>query len=258
MTEPEVVDVDAIDVAPPAPEPAPPTSAVALAAPRERRSEVIRPLDPQQLVESFQAYQSLLHQLLDDGDWQGTGKDRFAKKSAWRKIATAFDLDVDIVTERVDYDEAGTPLRAKVKAVAVAPSGRRMEGDGTCTLSEFTGKRRSDPKLESNMCGTATTRAKNRAISDLVGMGAVSAEEVDGGGGDYGRPPYGDPLPQDQRQRIGQAVLALLSLADTEPPDVQAVVGKIIESAGGYFPLVVGKAVLVLEAALKERQAREE
>jgi hypothetical protein len=32
------------------------------------------------------------------------------------------------------------------------------------------------------LCATATTRAMNRAISGLVGMGEVSAEEVDAGG----------------------------------------------------------------------------
>jgi hypothetical protein len=146
---------------------------------RERRSEVIRPLDADQLVESFHEYQALLPRILADSDYQAAeaGK-KFVKKSGWRKIATAFDLDVQIVAEEVDRDDNGRILRAKTTARATSPSGRIMEGDGYCTLDEFTGRRASNPKLENDLRGTAATRAKNRAISDLVGMGDVSAEEA--------------------------------------------------------------------------------
>jgi hypothetical protein len=159
-------------------EPAPPAPSMELAR-RERRSEVIRPLDADQLVESFKEYQGLLPRILDASDYQAAeaGK-KFVKKSGWRKIATAFDLDVQIVTEEVERDDDGRILRAKTTARATAPSGRVMDGDGYCTINEFTGRRASNPKLENDLRGTAATRAKNRAISDLVGMGDVSAEEA--------------------------------------------------------------------------------
>src|SRR5436309_12730725 len=76
---------------------------------RARRSEVLHPLDRQQLVASFREYQELCRELLDDSDyqeytqrakvdgqWQDVRK-RFKKKSAWRKLAAAFDLDVHVV-----------------------------------------------------------------------------------------------------------------------------------------------------------------
>ena len=82
---------------------------------RERRSEVLHPLDRQQLVASFREYQELCKELLDDSDYQAytqrekdangswqTVEKRFKKKSAWRKLATAFDLDVQIVDSKVD------------------------------------------------------------------------------------------------------------------------------------------------------------
>jgi hypothetical protein len=157
---------------------------------RERRSEVIRPLNADELVESFAQYQELLPKLLDDSDYQAAGKDkktgkirRFVKKSGWRKIATAFDLDVQIIRSTVERDDTGQPCRAEVWARAIAPSGRSMDGDGYCSVDEerFTyanGKQ----KLENDLRATATTRAMNRAISGLVGMGEVSAEEMSGGG----------------------------------------------------------------------------
>jgi hypothetical protein len=146
---------------------------------RERRSEVIRPLDADQLVDSFKEYQGLLPRILDASDYQAAeaGK-KFVKKSGWRKIATAFDLDVQILAEEVERDDAGRILRAKTTARATAPSGRAMDGDGYCTVDEFTGRRANNPKMENDLRGTAATRAKNRAISDLVGMGDVSAEEA--------------------------------------------------------------------------------
>jgi hypothetical protein len=126
----------------------------------------------------MEEYQQLLRELLKPSDWEGPAKDRFVKKSGWRKIATAFDLDVIRVESGVERDDQGVPLRAWATYRAIAPSGRQMDGDGYCTIDEFTGKRRNNPKLENDMRGTATTRAKNRAIADLVGMGDVSAEET--------------------------------------------------------------------------------
>jgi hypothetical protein len=208
---------------------------------RERRSEVIRPLDTDQLVESFKAYQDLLPRLLDETDWQGTGTDAFVKKSGLRKIATAFDLDVFIVNQHVERDEDGNPLRAECIARAVAPSGRSMDGDGGCTLSEFTGRRRSDPKLENTMRGTATTRAKNRAIADLVGMGAVSAEEVAAVGQDAGAP-YGPEADENTAKQAGPALTQLLGDAQA----AKAAWGDVKRACGGYMPQAVAMAIRVL------------
>lgn len=214
---------------------------------RERRSEVIRPLDPDQLIDSFHAYQDLLPKLLDASDYQGTGSDAFVKKSGWRKIATAFDLDVQVVRWHVERDDDGTPLRVEVLARAVAPSGRSMDGDGYCTLSEFTGKRRNDPKLENTMRGTATTRAKNRAISDLVGMGEVSAEEVSGGGHDEPQGPPHGPAADDGL--MADASTALLALLAGNADAARGCWGAIKTACGGYMPVAAAVALTTAGAA---------
>ena len=157
---------------------------------RERRSEVIRSLPREDVVASFREYQSLCSDLLDKSDWQGIpgGNNSFVKKSGWRKIATAFDLDVQIIKSSVDRAPDGTPLRAEVIARAIAPSGRYMDGDGYCAADEKRFREaKGRQKLENDLRATATTRAKNRAIADLVGMGDVSAEEVSAGG-------YAEPI----------------------------------------------------------------
>lgn len=156
-----------------------PTTQIVQAAPALPTREVLRPLDGAAVVEGMKAYQALLPELLDSSDYQGTGDDAFVKKSGWRKIARAFNLTVTIVATTVERDADGSPLRAECIARATAPNGQSQDADGYCAITEFTGKRASDPKLENTLRATATTRAKNRAIADLVGMGEVSAEEME-------------------------------------------------------------------------------
>lgn len=248
----QIIDADVIpdehDTPQPEPVAAPMSTAVVR---RERRSEVIRPLNTADVVASMEEYQKLLPQLLADSDYQDAGRGkRFVKKSGWRKIATAFDLDVQIIRSTVDRDEQGQPLRAEVWARAIAPSGRSMDGDGYCSLDEerFSGPRGNKSKLENDLRATATTRAMNRAISGLVGMGDVSAEEVDGkpdAGPAFGPAYQGDP------QRVGDAIAALVGY-----PNVAAVVDPILKAAG-YMPQVVADALLTAAAAKGEPVAPE-
>ena len=180
-----------------------PEPGVALERQTGRRREIARPFAAGELVENMHAYQQLCNQLLTDGDYQEfsqrervgdrwqTVKKRFKKKSAWRKLALAFDLDVELLEVVVDRDQDGKPVRARATARAVTPSGRRQDGDGYCSIDESRFQH-DDPvkqlqrreRAENDLPATASTRAKNRAISDLLGTGEVSAEEMTGGGPD--------------------------------------------------------------------------
>ena len=97
----------------------------------------------------------------------------FPKKSAWRKLARFYNVSSEIVEkERVDREEGSWVWHYTVKAVA--PNGQSQMGIGNCDSKEVNNDRRREHDTES----TAHTRAKNRAISDLIGFGQVSAEEV--------------------------------------------------------------------------------
>lgn len=203
---------------------------------RERRSEVIRPLDAGQLVESFQLYQQLLPRLLVDSDYQAADGKRFVKKSGWRKIATAFDLDVVRVDDGVERDESGSPIRAWAVYRAIAPSGRSMDGDGYCSIDESRfNSSRGRQKLENDLRATATTRAMNRAISGLVGMGEVSAEEVSAGADPQATP----PVPRAEGKALTNAANAVALMLkphidDDDERQAQAlfVLGEIERDAG--------------------------
>jgi hypothetical protein len=134
------------------------------------------------------------------------------------------------VSRSIDRAPDGSPLSAETVIRAVAPNGQYGDGDGYCSISEFTGKRGNDPKLENSMRATATTRAKNRAIADLVGMGEVSAEEVTGGGNapQEAGPPHG---PRMTRRRSSRPTRSSRSLATVVAPNRRT--GQIKKEAEG-------------------------
>lgn len=231
---------------------------------RERRSEVLRPLDSTAVLESFNDYQKLLQQLLTSDDWQGSPNNNgsFVKKKGWRKIATAFDLDVQMIRSDVERDEHGKPLRAEVWARAVAPSGRSMDGDGYCSSDEPRFASQSGrQKLENDLRATATTRAMNRAISGLVGMGAVSAEETDGTtpGAQASGPKFGPAANAKVVEQTEAAIAYVLTVADPDVDylEIEGIVRKISTSTAKempdmYLPYIACRAIGLLAGRVKE------
>jgi hypothetical protein len=256
---PEVIEeADVVDVVEITPAPVQDAPSVQLVR-RERRSEVLRPLDPGALLESFQTYQQLLQRLLTPEDWQGrpNADGSFVKKRGWRKIATAFDLDVQIIRSTVERDDEGKPVRAEVWARAIAPSGRAMDGDGYCDSSESRFQKASGrQKLENDLRATATTRAKNRAIADLVGLGAVSAEEVDSSAPGAGEA-YGAVAQEALIKQAATAIGFLCGCSENDPP-VKSVFGKVSRDAQGYLPFVALRAIgHAAGEALEAKKARD-
>ena len=242
-----------------APEQEPSTQALALAARPPAEREVLMPLDPEQVVEGMRQYQQLLRDLLEPSDWQTEDKNGnplerpFLKKSGWRKIARAFNLSFERVHSRVERDEDGTPVRAEVWIRAVAPNGQYGDGDGYCSAEE--GRFRSwrgRQKLENDLRATATTRAKNRAIADLVGMGEVSAEEIAPAGeeDEHAQALAAGGPASDELARVAFAALA--QLLGRGEPDRQAArrVGERITADHGYLPVAVGRALCYAATAL--------
>jgi hypothetical protein len=218
--------------------------------------EVLMPLDPDQVVDGMEKYQQLLPRLLVESDYQEAerGK-RFVKKSGWRKIARAFNLSVTVVSMRVERDATGAAVRAECVARAAAPNGQVSDGDGYCSIDERRfeefrehreGRKAKSMKIENDLRTTATTRAKNRAISDLVGMGEVSAEEVDGGGGAAAGPPFGPEVNDETRSAASKALTYLLG------PEAEGIWGQIKGVAGGYMPQLVASSIVAVARAKRE------
>jgi hypothetical protein len=216
------------------------------------------PLDPERVVEGMRQYQRLLRDLLEPSDWQTEDKNAnqlerpFLKKSGWRKIARAFNLSFERVHARVERDEDGTAVRAEVWIRAVAPNGQFGDGDGYSSADEGRFQsRRGRQKLENDLRTTATTRAKNRATADLVGMGEVSAEEIEPAGeeDDRARALAAGVPASTELARVAFAALArLLGEGDPDPGAARRV-GERIVADHGYLPVAVGRALCYAGAA---------
>lgn len=145
-----------------------------------------------QAASNFMAnYQELVDALLDENDYQQIGDKNAKKKSAWRKLATAFNISDEPVSKEIIRDECHRIISAHYEVKAILPNGRTAYGVGSCSIwDKITKKDLKEPtpfelrkrftNAEHDIIGTAHTRAKSRAIADLIGAGEVSAEELDG------------------------------------------------------------------------------
>jgi hypothetical protein len=127
--------------------------------------------EAREAIQTYEALKRAIQQPSDVFEYNGRP---FLKKAFWRRIAACFGLSLELVSEEREQDENAN-LAYSVYYRAIAPNGRTMIGDGYCSRSE--NGHGSWP--EHTVRATAHTRAKNRAISDMVGGGEVSAEEVD-------------------------------------------------------------------------------
>lgn len=152
---------------------------------------VMPAVTPEEAKLAMQKYQDLVAAICTKDDYQKIEGKNFRKKSGWRKIATAFNLSTEVVEER--SEQIGKTFVWHFTVKATAPNGRYTVGVGSCDAFEKAkladGKyQRYDkwakryveatPNSVHNIRSTAETRAVNRAISDLVGAGEVSAEEI--------------------------------------------------------------------------------
>ena len=162
---------------------------------------VVPVITEKEAIEHFQRFQRIKKAVLTEKDYMYIGKDgkpcefenrvsEYIKKSGWRKIALLFNLTIEQedLTRFKGVDNDGDWHGIGIKVRAIAPNGRFVEAAGTCTTrNPFFCKRWDADKKESrwidtdesNLIKTAQTVAINRAISDLVGSGELSAEEVE-------------------------------------------------------------------------------
>jgi len=145
------------------------------AVPAVQSRGIVKPAgDVGQAVSAYREVQQALDKAMPDCIQTIAGKP-FRKKNYWRGVATAFSLDVTLVSEQ--RVEEGKDWGWLVVYRAMASIGRTADGDGSCFASE---KTRGQDTIH-NVRAHAHTRAFNRAVSNLVGFGEVSAEEITDG-----------------------------------------------------------------------------
>lgn len=166
---------------------------------------VMPAVTPEVAVQAWDEYEALKKAIAKPEDIQAIEGKNFLKKSYWRKVATFFNLSTEVVKEK--REQVGKTFVWHFTVRAIAGNGRSAIGVGSCDAFEKAtlidgkymkkgkvtkwGKTASGksypeefewepatPNSLHNIRSTAETRATNRAISNLVGGGEVSAEEV--------------------------------------------------------------------------------
>lgn len=97
----------------------------------------------------------------------------FVKKSGWSKYALACNVSTELRDERVEERNGHRIYHFTYRAIHL-PSGRYADAVGTASEAE----KKTWNHPEHDIRTLAQTRAFNRAISNLVGGGEVSAEEM--------------------------------------------------------------------------------
>lgn len=145
----------------------PPSQALTMVTPLVNGAEALA---------AWNAFQDIKRSLVTANDVQHISGRDFTKKSGYLKIAAAFGVNTEIIaTEKDDLvDEHGRHyFQWRLTVRATAPNGRYMEAVGACASNE-----RKFAHADADVFAQAQTRATNRAISNLVGGGEVSAEEM--------------------------------------------------------------------------------
>ena len=168
--------------------------------PLEGEYRIVRPLVSKvAALAAWQEYQDLTRAILRASDFQtfreGGREGRFVKKSGWRRLATHYGIAIEMLDERLGHEhearvcarirfpdqmredrDCGCPIVfARYVVKAIAPNGRAVTAIGLCSTGE---KNRKFTRQDHDIATTAYTRAANRAISDMIGAGEISAEEV--------------------------------------------------------------------------------
>jgi len=107
------------------------------------------------------------------------------KKSGWRKVGVAYNLSwtVDDPVLENSEDKFGKYFIFKSRATVVAPNGRYTSALGVCSSRNPFFSRAHGIDIQPNpedIAMMSQTVAINRAISDMVGGGEVTAEEIMG------------------------------------------------------------------------------
>ncbi len=124
-----------------------------------------------EVLNYIKMYNFVKQNVVNESDYQKIGNKKFLKKSGFRKFIQAFKLSLEILEKTLTDGELG--IEYEVVARCTAPNGQFVDAVAICQQREKDGNRSKHDTLT-----TAMTRAKSRAISDLVAFGEVSAEEA--------------------------------------------------------------------------------
>jgi hypothetical protein len=225
------------------------------AAEIERRAPLLPELDAPAAAAAMSAYQELCAAVLTPSDWIGNPgePDSFVRRSGWSKLQTFYGASTELLGEtKLERNEKGELMRASARARAIARDGRHADGGGACGRGEPRfATARGRQKIEHDLPASAETRATNRAIANLIGFGAVSAEEIDA---DADLPAWASDIPDDAVDRLGRNLEAILTAVGAPAParGALALGNTITNYCEGRFPAACARLARLLAQAIPQ------
>ena len=224
------------------------------------RAQPLLPMAPDEARQVMEAYQSTCKAILTRDDVQRVGDREFTTRSGFQKLAAAYGVSTEIVrvhvTHEKDEEDGQDVMIARAVVRAIHPSGRHAEGDGACSSREkrFT---KGDEKMDHSLPATAVTRATNRAGSNLIAFGTVSAEEAESTLGEGG--PASPPsvpswaAPMQDIPGVAHNIRRILEAAGHDNANARAMeIGEqMFQLCDGSFPFALARFAHLLAGAVE-------
>ena len=131
----------------------------------------------EQAVNSFNMFEKAKQEILAKGDKMDLKGKPYIKRSGWMKLAAFFQLCWKF-EKAVKIEQGGGHYMYEVKATIYHPSGKTIESIGYATSHDSFIQGQKE-KREHHVIMKAQTVALNRGVSNMLGSGEVSADEVE-------------------------------------------------------------------------------
>jgi hypothetical protein len=129
--------------------------------------ELIKPIaNLEEIVDAFKKYQQLKTELQAEGDIFIIKNKECSTRVFDDKLSKFFGISVDIIRTVREENKSTGELVWYVWAKAISPHGQFKVAGGACSSKE-----RNFAHIPHDIIATAETRAKKRAIEELVGFG---------------------------------------------------------------------------------------
>jgi len=145
----------------------------------EKRAEqpltqaIVTPAEVDAVLEMIKSFENFKSKVLTDKDFATIQGKPFVMKSGWSKYALVCMVSTEVREERVEERDGHRIYHFTYRAIH-RPSERYAEAVGSASEAE----RKEWNHPEHDVRTLAQTRACNRSISNLVGGGEISAEEM--------------------------------------------------------------------------------
>ena len=177
---------------------------------------IVTPGDVDQIILMLRAFDDFKNKALSRSDYAVIKGKKSVKRSGWSKYAVACNVSTELREEQVEERDSSRIYHFVYRAIHL-PSGRYADAVGSASEKEKTEEEWNHP--EHDVRSLAQTRAYNRAVSNLVGGGEISAEELSADDhGNDGEGEINSPPPSQPRVR--------------SPPSREDELRQIAESAG--------------------------